>query len=191
MMRWPAGFLTGVALGLVIGFSSLSAAGEQRPTTPAPIIVVETAKGTIEFETYPEDAPKTVAHVVDLVKRGFYDGQRIHRALPGFVVQWGDPRSKDLALQNDWGRGDQASSGTPIGSAEISKKRTHARGAVGMAHRGNPALADSQIYITLADRPDLNGRYVVFGQVVSGFDVLGNLQRGDVITRMYVKGSRP
>src|SRR5438270_13055096 len=51
-----------------------------------PIIVVDTEKGTFEIETYPIDAPRTVAHIVDLVKRGFYDGQRVHRALPGFVV---------------------------------------------------------------------------------------------------------
>src|SRR5438552_3211376 len=57
----------------------------------APVIVVETTRGTFEFETYPEEAPKTVAHIVDLVKHGFYNGQRVHRALPGFLVQWGDP----------------------------------------------------------------------------------------------------
>jgi cyclophilin family peptidyl-prolyl cis-trans isomerase len=56
-----------------------------------------------------------------------------------------------------------------------------------MAHQGDPARADSQIFVTLADRPDLNGRYVVFGQVVSGDDVPARLERGDLITRMYVK----
>jgi len=60
------------------------------------IIVVETTKGTFAFETYDSEAPKTVAHVVDLVRHGFYDGQRIHRVAPRFVVQWGDPRSRDL-----------------------------------------------------------------------------------------------
>ena len=59
------------------------------------IIIVETTKGTFAFETYDSEAPKTVAHVVDLVRDGFYDGQRIHRAAPRFVVQWGDPRSRD------------------------------------------------------------------------------------------------
>ena len=59
------------------------------------MIVVETTKGTFEFETYPAEAPKTVAHIVALVRRGFYNGQRVHRAVPGFVVQWGDPRSRD------------------------------------------------------------------------------------------------
>ena len=88
-----------------------------------PVIVVETSKGTFEFETYPSEAPKTVAHIVELVKRGFYDGQRIHRALPGFLVQWGDPKSRDLAREVDWGRGADASSGHPIGASEIRRKR--------------------------------------------------------------------
>ena len=152
-----------------------------------PVIVVETSKGTFSFETYPNDAPITVAHIVDLVTHGFYDGQRIHRAVPGFVVQWGDPQSRDASRQADWGRGDAASSGKPIGVPEMPRKRTHTKGAVAMAHVGNPALADSQIYVTLADRPDLNGRYTVFGHLISGADVPERLQVGDVIRRMYVK----
>ncbi len=152
-----------------------------------PVIVVETTKGTFAFETYPADAPKTVAHIVDLVKQGFYDGQRVHRALPGFLVQWGDPRSRDLSLEEDWGRGADASSGHPIGAAELRRKRLHTRGAVGVAHQGNPALADSQIYVTLANRPDLNNHYTVFGHVIDGDDVPARLERGDSIRRMYVK----
>ena len=152
-----------------------------------PVIVVETTKGTFEFETYPADAPKTVAHLVDLVRRGFYDGQRVHRALPGFLVQWGDPRSRDLSRDADWGRGADASSGTPIGVSEIRKKRLHTRGAVAMAHQGNPALADSQIYVTLANRPDLNNRYTVFGHLIAGDEVPSRLERGDLIRKMHVK----
>jgi peptidyl-prolyl cis-trans isomerase B (cyclophilin B) len=153
----------------------------------APVIVVETSQGTFEIETYPDDAPKTVAHVVALVKRGFYDGQRIHRAMPGFLVQWGDPRSRDTAQDADWGRGAEASSGAPVGVAEISNKRLHSEGAVAMAHPGVPAQGDSQIYVTLAERPDLNGKYAVFGQVVAGGDVPARLERGDVIRRVFVK----
>ena len=141
------------------------------------MIVVETSKGTFEFETYPDEAPKTVAHIVELVKRGFYDGQRVHRALPGFVVQWGDPRSRDAAKEADWGRGPAASSGKPIGVAEISRKRTaHQRRRRRWRTSGIPAQADSQIYVTLADRPDLNGKYAVFGHVVAGEDVPATLR---------------
>jgi cyclophilin family peptidyl-prolyl cis-trans isomerase len=172
-----------------VSFVMIVAAACERPSaqSTAPVIVVETTKGSFEIETYPTDAPKTVAHVVRLVQRGFYDGQRVHRALPGFVVQWGDPRSRDVAQETEWGRGAAASSGSPVGVAEMNRKRTHTRGAVAMAHEGDPARADSQIFVTLADRPDLNGRYVVFGHIVSGDDVPARLERGDLIRRMYVK----
>jgi peptidyl-prolyl cis-trans isomerase B (cyclophilin B) len=172
---------------LVIVGSFLASSWLEQPQSQAPVIVVETSKGTFEFETFPEDAPKTLAHVVALVKRGFYDGQRVHRALPGFLVQWGDPRSRDTAQEADWGRGPAASSGTPVGAAEMSRKRLHRMGAVAMAHPGVPAQADSQIYVTLADRPDLNGKYAVFGQVVEGADVPARLERGDLIRRVFVK----
>ena len=152
-----------------------------------PVVVVETSKGSFEIELFPEDAPKSVAHVIDLVKRGFYDGQRIHRALPGFLVQWGDPRSRDLAQESEWGRGAAASSGTPVGAAELSKKRRHTKGAVGLAHPGNPAQADSQIYVTLADRPELNGRYTIIGAVSAADEVPARLERGDLILRMSVR----
>jgi peptidyl-prolyl cis-trans isomerase B (cyclophilin B) len=153
----------------------------------APVIAVETVKGTFSFETFPDEAPLTVAHIVSLVKSGFYDGQRVHRALPGFVMQFGDPQTRDLSARALWGRGLAASSGHPIGAAEITSKRRHLKGAVGMAHSGDPAQADSQIYVTLADRSDLDDRYVVFGHVVSGVDVPAELQVGDTISRVYVK----
>ena len=70
---------------------------------------------------------------------------------------------------------------------EISRKRTHTAGAVGMAHPGLPSQADSQIYVTLANRPDLNFKYTVFGQVIEGEDVLSRLERGDVIRRVSVR----
>ena len=152
-----------------------------------PVVVVETAKGSFEIEMFPEDAPKSVAHVIDLVKRGFYDGQRIHRALPGLLVQWGDPRSRDVTQESEWGRGAAAASGTPVGAAELSKKRRHTPGAVGLAHPGNPAQADSQIYVTLADRPELNGRYTIIGRVIAGDEVPARLERGDLILRMSVR----
>jgi cyclophilin family peptidyl-prolyl cis-trans isomerase len=176
--------MTFAAAALAV-LATIAAAGGQ--VSSAPVIVVETSKGTFALETYPAEAPKTVAHIVALVRRGFYDGQRIHRAADGFVVQWGDPRSRDPAAEADWGKGPDASSHEPIGVAEITKKRTHTAGAVAVSHPGRPGQADSQIYVTLAARPDLNGRYAVFGHVIEGEDVPSRLERGDVITRMYVR----
>jgi cyclophilin family peptidyl-prolyl cis-trans isomerase len=129
----------------------------------------------------------TVAHVVALVKSGFYDGQRIHRAAPGFVVQFGDPQTRDPSTRALWGRGAAAASGKPVGAAEITRRRLHVKGAVGMAHMGDPAKGDSQLYVTLAPRPDLDGQYAVFGQVTNGQEVVESLQVGDLITRVYVE----
>jgi cyclophilin family peptidyl-prolyl cis-trans isomerase len=175
----------GQLIAIAALFALLTASPLSAPR--APVIVVDTVKGTFAFETYPDDSPLTVAHVVELVRGGFYDGQRIHRALAGFLVQWGDPRSRAADAEAEWGRGPHASSGKPIGVAEITKKRLHTKGAVGISHPGLPADADSQIYVTLADRPDLNGRYAVFGHIIRGEEVVEALQRGDVIRRMYVR----
>ena len=153
----------------------------------ASTVSVEKTKGTFAFTVFPNDAPVTVAHVLVLVRARFYDGQRVHRALPGFVVQFGDPQTRDLDKRDLWGRGRAAASGKAIGAAEITKKRTHKKGAVAMAHMGDPAKADSQIYVTLEDRPDLDGRYAVFGQVIEGDEVPATLQVGDIITRAYVR----
>jgi cyclophilin family peptidyl-prolyl cis-trans isomerase len=153
----------------------------------APEIVVETSQGTFAFETYPKEAPVSVGHIVDLVKAGFYDGQRVHRAVSGFVVQFGDPQTRDLEKQNTWGRGADASSGKPIGVAEISTRRKNIAFAVGLAHMGEPAKADSQLYILLDARPELDGQYAVIGQVVEGQDVPARLQVGDQIKRVFVR----
>jgi cyclophilin family peptidyl-prolyl cis-trans isomerase len=172
-----------------------AAQGTTKPATvtptpgAGPVIVVETVKGTFEFETYPDDAPKTVAHVVNLAKRGFYNGLRVHRAVSGFVVQMGDPQTRDMSKREWWGRGDFSGSGTPVGVAEISKKHLHVRGAVAMAHPGNPALADAQFYITLSPQPKLDGKYSVFGRVINGFEVLPKLQVTDILRKVYVKPS--
>ena len=156
----------------------------QAPAAAGPVIVVETSRGVFEFETYPNEAPKTVARIVELVKQRFYNGMRIHRVVPGFVVQWGDPQTRDMTKKDRWGTG---GSGKPIGVAEITKTRTHVLGAVAMAHAGDPAKADSQMYVTLAAVPRLNGQYTVFGKVTTGMDVVQKIQAEDVIKRMTIK----
>lgn len=157
-----------------------------RQTSPGagPVIVLETVKGTIEIETYPEEAPKTVAQIVGLVKRNFYNGLRFHRA-EFSLVQVGDPTTRNMTMKEWWGR---AGSGKPIGVSEITKKRRHVRGAVAMAYPGtNPKAADSQFYIVTKPHPDFDGKYTVFGQVIKGMEVVDRIKVADVLKRAYVK----
>jgi cyclophilin family peptidyl-prolyl cis-trans isomerase len=165
--------------------SKVAPAAPAKPTPGAgPLIVVETAKGTFEIETYPKDAPKTVARMLQLAKARFFNGLRIHRVVPGFVVQMGDPQTRDMTRRADWGNG---GSGKTIGVAELSKTLKHVRGAVAMAHAGNPAEADSQFYICLDAAPKLDGQFVVWGKVLNGMDVVAKLKVEDRIIRMTVK----
>jgi cyclophilin family peptidyl-prolyl cis-trans isomerase len=156
-----------------------------QPTPGAgPVLVVETTKGTFEFETYPNEAPRTVEHILALVKKNFYNGLRFHRVEPEFVIQVGDPNTRDYTKKALWGT---SGSGTPVGLAELSRKRLHVKGAVAMAHSGNPAKADAQWYVTLNAVPRLDGKYVVFGRVINGLDVTTQIRVGDVIRKMSVK----
>ena len=173
--------VAGLALSVVC-LVSLSA--QQKSPGAGPVVVLETAKGTIEFETYPEEAPKTAARIVELVKKNFYNGLRFHRVDPNFVVQVGDPVTRDVSRQAWWGR---QGSGKPIGAGEITKKRRHGVGAVGMGYSGTPADADSQFYITRRAAPELDGKYTVFGKVLKGMDVVAKIQRGDVLKRAYLR----
>lgn len=182
-----------VCIGLVTFSPALAAQAPTPAPAPAPaatspgagpVIVVETVKGTFEFETYPNEAPKTVARIVELVNKRFYNGLRVHRVVPNFVMQLGDPTTRDMTKQPDWGR---MGSGTPIGVAEITKTRKHDRGAVAMAHAGDASKADSQWYVTLSPQPRLDGQYTVFGKVISGMDVVGKLEVTDRIVRVTVR----
>ena len=177
---------TGTATPAPAGRAAGAPAATTGKRTPGagPVIVFETAKGNIEIETYPAEAPKSVAHILALVKRNFYNGLRIHRVEPGFVVQFGDPQTRDMTKRELWGtRG----SGTEIGVAEISPKHTHVTGAVALAHAGNPRGADSQMYIVLAPVHRLDSGYTVFGGVIAGMDVVNMLRVPDVIRRATVR----
>jgi peptidyl-prolyl cis-trans isomerase B (cyclophilin B) len=163
-----------------------SAAAQPKKSPGAgPIVVVETMKGTFQFETYPNEAPKSVEHILGLVKRNFYNGMRVHRQVPGFVMQFGDPFSRDMSKKDLWGTG---GSFNIVGVAETNPKRTHVLGAVAMAYPGNdPRQADSQIYVALAPVHRLDGKYTVIGQVISGMDVVQKLVVPDIIRRVTVK----
>jgi cyclophilin family peptidyl-prolyl cis-trans isomerase len=167
-----------------LSLATVASRSQQISPQSSPVVVLETVKGVIEFETYPEEAPKTVAHIVALVKRGFYNGLRFHRVEKNSLIQIGDPKSRDMSLQEWWGR---FGSGKTIGVAEISTKRTHVRGAVAMAHTGSAKEADSQFYIMLRPAPELNGKHVVFGRVIKGLDVAAKIQKADMLRKASVR----
>ena len=100
------------------------------------------------------------------------------------LVQWGDPASRDMTRRDSWGSG---GTGKPIGVFELSKKRSHVRGAVGLAHSGNPLGADSQLYIMKAASPSLDGKHAIIGQVVAGMAVADKITAADMIKNTTLK----
>ena len=204
MRRWMiamAVVLTGAA-GMVTaqgqgqGAGRATAPGQQKATPaaadarPSPgagqVIVFETVKGTFEIETYPNEAPKSVDHILTLVRRNFYNGLRVHRVVKGQLVQFGDPLTRDMSKRDRWGSG---GSGKAIGVAEVNPKRKHLVGSVALAHAGDPRMADSQLYVMLIPQPKYDKNYTVIGRVIAGMDVIQKLQETDVIRRATLKGS--
>jgi peptidyl-prolyl cis-trans isomerase B (cyclophilin B) len=151
--------------------------------TKAPRLVITMEKaGDITLELFPKDAPKHVENFVSLAKKGFYDGQRVHRVEPNFVVQFGDPQSKTLPMDHPrMGTGDP---GYKI-KAEFNSRKFE-RGVLGMARSQDPDSAGSQVYIMLGPAPFLNGKYTAFGQVTKGMDVVDKIRVGDRITSIKV-----
>lgn len=145
------------------------------------VAVIETAKGNIVFELYPDVAPKTVDNFVKLANQGYYDGIKFHRVEPGFVIQGGDPLSKDNNPANDGTGGP----GYTIPDEFNNKK--HLTGTVAMAKTRAPNSAGSQFYITLAPQPSLDGKYTVFGQVIEGMNVVSEIRIGDVMNKVYIQ----
>jgi len=128
--------------------------------------------GTIQIELFPELAPATVANFEELASSGFYDGTTFHRVIPDFMIQGGDPQTKNDDPSDD-GQG-----GPGYTIADEFNDAPHLRGAVAMANTGSPDSAGSQFFIVHADSPLLDGQYTLFGRVVSGMGVV------DAITRV-------
>jgi len=135
---------------------------------------IETNRGDIELELYPEYAPKTVNNFVFLAKEGFYDGVPFHRVISDFMIQGGDPTGT--------GRGgpgykfEDEFDGNPL---------SHETGVISMANAG-PNTNGSQFFITHSPQPHLDGMYTVFGKVVEGHDIVNAIQQGDSMVKVIV-----
>lgn len=151
-------------------------------TTPTPTpndfisankATITTAKGIIEIELYPSDAPKTVANFATLSKRGYYNNLTFHRVEPGFVIQGGDPNGNGTGGTSIYGAKfeDELNPNTP------SYKAGYKEGVVAMANAG-PNTNGSQFFIMLADNP-LPNAYTIFGKVTKGMEVVKKITPGD------------
>jgi undecaprenyl-diphosphatase len=137
---------------------------------------VLTSKGTITIELYGQDAPKTVANFLTLVGRKYYDGTLIHRVARDFVVQMGDPTTRDRKARNEWGRGGETATGEPLmdelNDSAPSARRGYRPGIVAMARKSAPNTGTSQFFICLEKASALPYQYTIFGSVIDGMEVV-------------------
>jgi len=127
--------------------------------------IIETKFGNIELKFFPDVAPNHVNNFIELAKKGFYDGTLFHRVIPGFMIQGGDPNTKDA----DRSKHGMGGPGHTV-KAEFNNK-LHKRGTLSMARSAHPDSAGSQFFICVADAPFLNQKYTAFGEVISGMEV--------------------
>jgi cyclophilin family peptidyl-prolyl cis-trans isomerase len=133
---------------------------------------LHTSKGQIDIHFLPEVAPGHVKNFLELAEKGFYDGTRFHRVIPGFMIQGGDPNTI-AGNPSTWGTG-----GSPTRLKAEFNKVTHKRGIVSMARSQDPNSASSQFFIVVADSKFLDGQYTVFGHVTRGMEVADAIVSG-------------
>lgn len=138
---------------------------------------IETSKGKIELELYPNDAPKTVTNFATLAKRGYFNGLTFHRVEPGFVIQGGDPSGNGTGGTSIYG----AKFADELNADTDSYKRGYKEGVLAMANAG-PNTNGSQFFIMLADNDTLPKNYTIFGKVTAGMDVVKQIAVGDKMT---------
>jgi peptidyl-prolyl cis-trans isomerase B (cyclophilin B) len=159
-------------------------AEEKKPMSSAnEVAVIKTSEGEMIAEFWPDVAPNTVENFKKLARSGFYDGTAFHRIVKGFMIQGGDPLTKDPAKESRYGTGDP---GYKI-KAEFND-RSHERGVLSMARSNDPDSAGSQFFICLANASRLDHQYTTFGKLIKGDDVLGKI--GDIEVTMSDSGER-
>ena len=166
--------IVGVVILVGIGFflfNPFNSNSDSTSASPDPIAVIETTYGIIVIQLFPDVAPGHVDNFVRLANEGYYDGTTFHRVIPGFMIQGGDPNSKDDDRSNDGQGGHSANGLNTFVNAEFSQDLTHKRGILSMARAQDPNSAGSQFFIVVADSNFLDRQYSIFGEVIEGMDV--------------------
>ena len=142
------------------------------PPIPGPKAIIKTKFGDIHIKLYPDVAPNHVENFIKLAKSGFYDGTIFHRVIPGFMIQGGDPNTKNSLRKDTYGQGGpKDEKGNPILLKAEFSDIPHKRGIVSMARANEPDTAGSQFFVVVEQSPFLDGKYTVFGEVTKGLGV--------------------
>ncbi|MGA2656828.1 MAG: peptidylprolyl isomerase [Verrucomicrobiota bacterium] len=182
------------AFNLALGFA-FAQTGEPKkeetkkdaaPALTNEVAVIKTSAGDMVIEFWPDVAPKTVENFKTLARKGFYDGTAFHRVIKGFMIQGGDPLTKDPAKEEMWGTGDP---GYKI-KAEFND-RSHQRGVISMARSRDPDSAGSQFFICHGDASGLDHKYTAFGKLLKGDDVLEKIANTPVMSSGSGERSKP
>jgi peptidyl-prolyl cis-trans isomerase B (cyclophilin B) len=184
-----------ISLGLVTSASAADAKPaakdnkdnkETKPVATNEVAVMKTTAGEMVIEFWPDVAPKTVENFKKLAREGFYDGQAFHRIIKGFMIQGGDPLTKDAKNEGRFGTGGP---GYQI-KAEFND-RSHQKGVLSMARSADPDSAGSQFFICHGDASFLDRKYTAFGKVIKGDDVLDKIATTPVGRSASGENSKP
>jgi peptidyl-prolyl cis-trans isomerase B (cyclophilin B) len=150
------------------------------------VAVIKTTEGDMVVKFWPDVAPKTVENFKTLAKKGFYNGTAFHRIIKGFMIQGGDPLTKDTARESDWGTGGPGYSV----NAEFNN-HPHKKGVISMARSRDPNSAGSQFFICDGDAPSLDHKYTAFGSLIKGENVLTKIADTPVVPDQRGEPSKP
>src|SRR5437870_11784046 len=173
-----------LAAALVV--ASVKAEEKKPMNSTNEVAVIKTSEGEMVAEFWPDVAPNTVENFKKLARAGFYDGTAFHRIVKDFMIQGGDPLTKDPARERSWGTGGP---GYQI-DAEFNE-RSHVRGVISMARSQNPNSAGSQFFICLADAKFLDRQYTAFGELIKAKDLLEQIGKTPTIAGNSGEKSKP
>jgi peptidyl-prolyl cis-trans isomerase B (cyclophilin B) len=174
--------LFSLVLACTLGVAALSTAR----AADKEVAVLKTSEGEMVVAFWPDAAPNTVANFIKLAKAGFYDGTAFHRIIDGFMIQGGDPLTKDPSQEARWGTGHADA----MLKAEFNDHQ-HEFGVISMARGGSPDSASSQFFICLGPTPQLDHKYTAFGKLIKGDDVLRKLGKTPVGRNAGGEPSKP
>ncbi len=159
-----------MAMALALAFAGSASFADDKTAAKADdpeVAVIDTTEGTMVIQFWTDAAPKTIANFKKLAKSGFYDGQCFHRIIKGFMIQGGDPNTKDASKEAAWGTG-----GPGYTIEDEFNDHSHVRGVISMANTGRPNSSGCQFFICTGSPTQLDHHYTTFGKLIKGDDVL-------------------